>query len=615
MSKPKGGYIPPDGRLRLSQVVSTHGPGAMIDLVDTAVLVSGIDHWRYQSAPQQYTIDLPRLRDRVARYFQQQKIELQREAPFRTAPPGDERDPTNANGIPVFEFPTWFVCQNRTCRALRRAGELDLKSHRRRHQCDDGKGRVAVPVRFVMACPAGHLDDFQWRTFVHLGKEAGSCESPAMTLHEGRTGDFSELEVRCACDARQKLMTAYDLPCPCTGARPWLGKDAKEPCDLQMRLLIRTASHSYFPQVMSALAIPEGHMELRDKIDTVWETAKNIKAADRVAMAREMNDKFRTALEDYSDDEVWKAIVAMRDGKAAEREPLRTAEFKRLCGEPIERAGELPPPPGQDYFARRVAVTGGEPAGIKQIVLAHRLRTVSVLVGFTRLEAPSADLEGEFALGVKSAALTLNRRWLPATESRGEGVFVQLDPEALEEWESRAVVKERGRCLEAGYESWRRKKAPDAAEFLGVRYYLLHSLSHLLMSAVALECGYSGSSLQERLYCSGAKESPTIAGILLSTGTPGSEGSLGGLVDQGRSIKRHLERALEMGRLCSNDPVCASHDPETDPTERHREGAACHGCLFVSEPSCERFNQYLDRALVVPTIGNPEGLAFFEPAG
>src|SRR5262249_24153251 len=139
--------------------------------------------------------------------------------------------------------------------------------------------------------------------------------------------------------------------------------------------------------------------------------------------------------------------------------------------------------------------------------------------------------------------LTLNRRWLPATEARGEGIFIELDLEAVRKWEARPEVKERQRCLRAGYEAWRKKKAPDAPEFLGVRYYMLHSLSHLLMSAVALECGYAGSSLQERIYCSDPAKEPTMAGILISTGTPGSEGSLGGLVEQGRFLGRHLENA------------------------------------------------------------------------
>jgi hypothetical protein len=100
-----------------------------------------------------------------------------------------------------------------------------------------------------------------------------------------------------------------------------------------------------------------------------------------------------------------------------------------------------------------------------------------------------------------------------------------------------------------------------------------------------------------------------MAGILISTGTSGAEGTLGGLVEQGRELERHLKRAVELGQLCSHDPVCASHSPSDDKAERHLEGAACHGCLFIAECSCERFNQYLDRALVVPTIGH-ENMAF-----
>ena len=92
----------------------------------------------------------------------------------------------------------------------------------------------------------------------------------------------------------------------------------------------------------------------------------------------------------------------------------------------------------------------------------------------------------------------------------------------------------------------------------------------------------------------------------------GSEGTFGGLVDQGKRLSWHLARAFDTGRLCSNDPVCAQHVPDDDPTERHLEGAACHGCLFIAESSCERFNRYLDRALVVPALGHDRALTFFE---
>ena len=217
---------------------------------------------------------------------------------------------------------------------------------------------------------------------------------------------------------------------------------------------------------------------------------------------------------------------------------------------------------------------------------------------------------------MQSAPLSLTQNWLPASEVHGEGIFLQLDEKAVWDWERRPEVLARDRELKAGYHDWlatlnetARKKAPP---FPGARFYLLHSLSHLLLTAISLECGYAASAIRERIYCAPAGAETPMAAILLSTGSPGTEGTLGGLVEQGRNLRRHLRRALRLGELCSNDPVCAGHSPQNDPSERFLEGAACHGCLFVAESSCERFNRYLDRSLVVPALGHPAGLAFFE---
>jgi hypothetical protein len=67
---------------------------------------------------------------------------------------------------------------------------------------------------------------------------------------------------------------------------------------------------------------------------------------------------------------------------------------------------------------------------------------------------------------------------------------------------------------------------------------------------------------------------------------------------------------LEQDRLCSGDPVCADHDPVAAADDRTLHGAACHGCLLVAETSCEARNLFLDRALLVDTVG-PTGTGFF----
>ena len=136
---------------------------------------------------------------------------------------------------------------------------------------------------------------------------------------------------------------------------------------------------------------------------------------------------------------------------------------------------------------------------------------------------------------------------------------------------------------------------------------LLHTLSHLLIQSLAMRCGYPASSIRERIY---ADTEAQQFGILLYTGSPDAEGTLGGLVQQARHIEDHLAQALRMSALCSNDPVCAQHAPGESLEGRWLHGAACHGCALVAETSCEMRNDYLDRALVVPVLGVPDA-AFF----
>lgn len=357
---------------------------------------------------------------------------------------------------------------------------------------------------------------------------------------------------------------------------------------------------------MSALSIPE-RPSVRQLVKSVWdvlqaateESLKYLRAVPKVAQA----------LGEVTDAEVWSAVVDIRENKKEASVELRTAEFVQFTAQPEEKPGELPPDdPAVRFWARRVTPPSGLPKGVRRLVLARRLREVVTQIGFTRLEPASVDLQGRYDLAVQSAPLSLQRDWLPAVEIRGEGFFLELDEEAVQKWEDRPAVDKRVRKLLAGFDAWK-KGSTSKMEFPGGRFYLLHSLAHMLINAVSLECGYPASSIKERIYCAPRSSPRPMAALLLSTGTSGVEGTLGGLVEEGRRIGDHLRRAVREARLCSNDPVCAQHKP-TDAAERFLEGAACHGCLFVAECSCERFNQFLDRALVASTLGE-EGVAFF----
>ena len=99
-------------------------------------------------------------------------------------------------------------------------------------------------------------------------------------------------------------------------------------------------------------------------------------------------------------------------------------------------------------------------------------------------------------------------------------------------------------------------------------------------------------------------------GILIYTASAGNQGTLGGLVEVTQRFARILKSALERERLCSGDPVCADHDPTDADEDRMLHGAACHGCLLISETSCEARNVSLDRALLVDTVAIV-GAAYF----
>jgi hypothetical protein len=476
---------------------------------------------------------------------------------------------------------------------------------------DDRRLHPVVPIRFVRACPRGHLADIDWYRFAHTG-DAG-CRRQLWLDEKGTSGDLTELRVRCECGAGRDLALAQRNPGllgTCNGERPWLGPGPHEGCGLPSRLLVRSASNAYFPQVMSVISLPDKNESVGKAVNQVYsDYLAGLDSAEELAFARKKMAAVKAALDGFSDAEAW-AEVQARKGAVLEgpAKTVKQAEFEVLAG--TKESAGADQPDGNFYARALAAAAWGGPdrpwmAAVERVVLVHRLREVVAQIGFTRFEASSPDVEGELQMGVQAAPLARETTWLPAVENRGEGVFVQFRKAAIDDWAGRPAAVERGRHLLAGFEAWKSAHPHSARKFPGLPYYLMHTVSHLLLTAVSLECGYPASSIRERVY---ALESGY--GVLLYTGSPDAEGTLGGLVETGRQIARHLRAALELARLCSNDPVCAQHDPPGPHEARFLHGAACHGCLLVAETSCEQQNDFMDRALAVPTVDDG-GAEFF----
>src|SRR5690606_26526466 len=222
----------------------------------------------------------------------------------------------------------------------------------------------------------------------------------------------------------------------------------------------------------------------------------------------------------------------------------------------------VPPTDYPHFMSRVVAAPTGYERQITRVLLLERLREVNALLGFTRIEAPDEAIN--LGQEVPMASLTRGKpEWVPANQIHGEGFFIQSDEAALREWESHKGTSEADGLLQAGYRGWRnaRNLNPDFG-FPGARYTMLHTMSHLLIRELALECGYNAASIRERIYADVSGENPQ-AGILIYTAAADSDGTLGGLVDLGNPEKlgELIHQALERARICSSDPLCSEHDP------------------------------------------------------
>jgi len=593
----------PHGQIRQSQVVTTFGPGSLVELPKYSVLVAGLEHWSKGGAQ----VHEPRLLEKLKALLGTGDLELY------SPPPASDDIAAPVTGIPVFQFPQWFIAQD----AEDQKGSATVRSRLLVHQKalangkfidQDKKKRAVVPVRFVRACRRGHVGDIDWRIFVHRGPT--QCTRQLWMDERGTSGDLSEIRIRCECgvpdrplnDAALLQLRALGT---CDGARPWLGQYSREACGEPSRLLVRTASNAYFPQIMSVISLPDRDEELTKVVTQVWDY---LEAAESPADVERERKKaaVKKVLEPFSDQQVFQEIQARKgDGLPTSTKSVKQAEIETLTAITEEVGNDRP---DGDFYARALPATiWNQPwmNVVERVVLVHRLREVVAQVGFTRFEVSAPDIQGELEMGVTRALLAREVTWLPAIENRGEGIYIGFKKSAIKTWLAKNSIRKRGESLTAGFENWKFEHQGTKREFPGLPYMMLHSLSHLLITAVALECGYPASSIRERVYAGDSGY-----GILLYTGSPDAEGTLGGLVEVGRQIHQHVKAALELGKLCSNDPVCAQHEPPNTNERRFLHGAACHGCLLIAETSCEQRNDFLDRALVLPTLANL-GAEFF----
>lgn len=598
------------GDIRPTQLLHTYGVGAMIDLPNIAAMVMGLDDWDTANA-------LPVGEERLLRAVRSQlgnqvsRLLLPPIEPESAAPSPLSGTPI---GVPVAAFPQWFRCPWCELLAPLSSGLFELKTDpyrpdRARYvhiNCTKpGAPPVVLPARFQTACCHGHLDDFPWIRFVHNG--GIGCNGPLRLAKVGVSDEAVDLLVKCVtCGGTRRMSDAFgdavgdDPISACRGRRPHLRDFEASGCGETAETILLGASNSWFAITLSALSIPTHVDKLPQLIEDNWVVLQH-------ATGREIVTAFRAignlkAFGDFSDDEVWAAIETRRGGvvPGPDDSNLKPPEWKVfIAADPAANA--------RDFLLRPVSPPKGYEKYFDKVVMVERLREVRALTAFTRIESPGDYADpSEIPAALKAPLSRAAPAWVPVSEVRGEGVFLQFSEAALEQWSK--VAREREAEFREAHTAWRKvRRIPNpTSAFPGIRFALIHSFSHALMRQLSIEAGYTSASIRERIYASNPGDgSEPMAGLLLYTAAPDSEGTLGGLVSLGepRRLGRLIGLALEQLRLCASDPLCAEHHPTRDGLAA-LHGAACHACMFAPETSCERGNKYLDRSLLVGTLGS-----------
>ena len=309
------------GQLRRSQVITTFGPGALIDLPSESAIVGGLDTWGSEANLE--PVDEPRLASKLTAMTGVHDPRLY--AP----PPEPEHWQDRQRGIGAWRFPEWFVVQESNPGP---AGQTGSRSRRmvRRTALDRGRfdRRPVVATRFVRACSRGHVDDIDWHRFVHGPDD--QCRRQLRLDERGTSGDLAEQIVRCECGKSRRMHEATDMarfPLGiCSGARPWLGRHASETCELSSRLLIRTASNAWFPQVLSVLSLPDRGTEVDEAVEELWQQLQIVTDVSSLEVVKRFPG-VAGRLAAFSDDEVLKAIASRRAGGGGAERPIKSAVY------------------------------------------------------------------------------------------------------------------------------------------------------------------------------------------------------------------------------------------------------------------------------------------------
>ena len=517
-----------DSPIRRGQLIHTFGVGSLYVTNDKVGLIAGgLDFWFKTSEgknienPDEFKIDERRLAERLGvNHFML---------------PPDFRQPQrnyilNQSAvnlkikIPFLRFPGWHYCINRNCRSMR---FVQLTEATSKPKCSNNECNTRmVQLPLVAICQNGHISDFPWNEFVHRNLRP-SCNDQNLQFRSTGVPSLAGQQIHCkSCNKTRTLQGSLGffsverddnkkgIKFPCRGERPWLGSHSSESCTLDMTGSLRSSSRVYFAKTTSSIYMPDEDSSINPDLLDIFEDYQvkiAIQTADALLKSIEKIDlsaklllnpdliKIPTAKKfiidrliqdriiNFSDTEIddcLKKILNTDDNKIEENinefgtkqeeNNYRNKEYNLLLKKnKISKLETIP----MDINSYGNIIK----KYFKKITLVNKLVETSALYGFSRVQ-----YEDEQRLDVHKNKLRLKpfdnftQTWLPASQTTGEGFFLEIRDDLLTAWEKKDDVINRTLNIKSDIAANLEKTDREEID-LDSRTILIHTLSHLLI--------------------------------------------------------------------------------------------------------------------------------------
>ncbi len=574
----------PVGNIRKTQLITTFGTGSIVDFKDDTVIIASTDDWDYNPDDNE---------EIEKRKIFNENLSVITGAEYFLMPRTTKSINSFSQGkdISSYIFPEKLHCSR--CGNIYDFRELNIKE---RHKCTKCKNNLNAS-RFIVVCTHGHMDDFPYDWWVHNGQKCSSgVEAPRIKMvNIYNRVDIDSLRLECTeCKTTRSMVQVFSENAlsefRCTCKHPHF-KDplarASYGCHDKMRVRMRSASGVYFPITKSALLIPPWSKKLfndiKNKYSSIKKLLTRVKEEETVSVIRDYFDDLQA-----SDEEIirsWNAVKLSYEQKEKrselsvyEDEYTILSAYENNNSDNFSSYSSVVPQKYQPFF--------------EQVAVVDRLTVTQAFTGFTRITRNENN---------KVAISQYPKKWLPAVELTGEGIFIRFNNEKVLQW--RNTNSSRYNMMKQAMED-----SNFIMESFSEVYVMLHTFAHLFIREISNICGYSTASIREKIYSEidTDKNEVKMCGVLIYVSSSDSDSSLGGLIsvaDNEDIFVKIMDSMLERANWCSGDPLCIASMKQG---YKNLNYSACHDCTLLPETSCEIFNCFLDRASIVGLPDNPD---------